>query len=193
MVLPSTPERSKAALLAFSGDVYRKLDSGSLSPADLRWAQDHLRILSGLYGLLRPLDLIQPYRLEMGTRLPNPRGKSLYAFWGDRLADALNAEHAARPAAAVLNLASIEYIKAVPVERLEMPMVTASFQEWRDGKLKTIAFSAKRARGLMARFVIEGRIERPEQLHEFAVEGYSFQPQLSTADRLLFARQRPAA
>ncbi len=184
---------SKAALLAFQGDVYRKLDAASLSRSDLLWAQDHLRILSGLYGLLRPLDLMQPYRLEMGTRLATERGSNLYSFWGSRLADALNAAHKKQPVAAVLNLASNEYIKAVPVERLAMPMVTAQFQEWRDGKLKTIAFSAKKARGLMARFVVENRIQKPEKLKRFALAGYSFQPELSSKAQMLFARQRPAA
>ena len=184
---------SKAALLAFRGDVYRKLDATTLSRPDLLWAQDHLRILSGFYGLLRPLDLMQPYRLEMGTRLATDRGSNLYTFWGSRLADKLNAEHKKRPVAAVLNLASNEYIKAVPVERLAMPMITAQFQEWRDGKLKTIAFSAKKARGLMARFVVENRIEKPAELKRFAVEGYSFQPKRSSESQLVFARQRPAA
>ena len=184
---------SKAALLAFRGDVYRKLDATTLSRPDLLWAQDHLRILSGLYGLLRPLDLMQPYRLEMGTRLTTERGSNLYSFWGSRLADKLNAEHKKRPLAAVLNLASNEYIKAVPVERLAMPMITAQFQEWRDGKLKTIAFSAKKARGLMARFMVENRIERPDKLKRFAVEGYSFQPERSSDDRFSFTRERPAA
>ena len=187
-----TLENSNSALLAFRGDVYRKLDAATLSRPDLLWAQDHLRILSGLYGLLRPLDLMQPYRLEMGTRLSTTRGKNLYSFWGHRLADALNGEHEKRPMAALLNLASNEYIKAVPVERLAMPMITAQFQEWRDGKLRTIAFSAKKARGLMARFLVENRIERPEQLQGFADEGYSFQPELSNDGRMLFARERPA-
>ena len=153
---------------------------------------NHLRILSGFYGLLRPLDLMQPYRLEMGTRLSTERGRDLYTFWGSRLADALNAEHKKRPVSAVLNLASNEYIKAVPRERLAMPMITANFQEWRDGKLKTIAFSAKKARGLMARYVVENRIEKPEKLKRFAVEGYSFQPALSTDEVYLFAREKPA-
>ncbi len=184
---------SKAALLAFRGDVYRKLDATTLSRPDLLWAQDHLRILSGFYGLLRPLDLMQPYRLEMGTRLTTERGSTLYSFWGGRLADKLNAEHKKRPVAAVLNLASNEYIKAVPTERLAMPMITAQFQEWRDGKLKTIAFSAKKARGLMARFVVENRIEKPERLEQFAAEGYSYQPKLSSDSQMLFARRRPAA
>jgi cytoplasmic iron level regulating protein YaaA (DUF328/UPF0246 family) len=192
MSLPFTRENSKAALLAFQGDVYRRLDAASLTPDDLLWAQDHLRILSGLYGLLRPLDLIQPYRLEMGTRLVTQRGETLYAFWGHRLAEALSAEHAQRPVAAVLNLASNEYAKAVPPERLEPPMISAEFQEWRDGKLKTISFSAKKARGMMARFAVRQRIEEPAGLKEFAEEGYSYQPELSTDDRLLFARERPA-
>ena len=184
---------SKAAVLAFQGDVYRKLDAASLSRPDLLWAQDHIRILSGFYGLLRPLDLMQPYRLEMGTRLATERGGTLYSFWGSRLADAINAEHKKRPVSAVLNLASNEYIKAVPRDRLAVPMITADFQEWRDGKLKTISFSAKKARGLMARYVVENRIEKPEGLKGFAVDGYSFQPKLSTDERLLFAREKPAA
>jgi cytoplasmic iron level regulating protein YaaA (DUF328/UPF0246 family) len=184
---------SKAALLAFRGDVYRKLDADTLSRPDLLWAQDHLRILSGFYGLLRPLDLMQPYRLEMGTRLATERGSDLYSFWGSRLADRLNAEHKKRPVAAVLNLASNEYIKAVPVARLAMPMIRANFQEWRDGKLKTIAFSAKKARGLMARFVVENRIETPEKLRRFAQDGYEFQPELSNDEELFFTRPQPTA
>ena len=184
---------SKPALLAFQGDVYRKLDAASLSRPDLLWAQEHLRILSGLYGLLRPLDLMQPYRLEMGTRLATERGGNLYSFWGSRLAEALNAEHKKRPVAAVLNLASNEYSKAVPAERLAMPMITVDFQEWRGGKLKTISFSAKKARGMMARFMVEKKIDKPARLKRFAAEGYSFQPELSTDRRLLFARQQPAA
>ncbi len=193
MRLPFTRKNSKAALLAFKGDVYRGLDAASLSEEDLDWAQDHLRILSGLYGLLRPLDLIQPYRLEMGTKLANPRGKTLYAFWGDRLARALNAEHAKRPVPAVLNLASNEYAKAVPPERLEMPLVSPAFQWERDGKLRTIALHAKKARGLMARFVVRNRVEDPEGLRAFTDEGYKYNPRLSTPDRPLFARKRRAA
>ena len=141
--------------MAFQGDVFKRLDAASLSKSDRDWAQDHLRILSGLYGLLRPLDLIQPYRLEMGTRLSNPRGKNLYQFWGSRLVDSLNAEHAERPTAAVLNLASNEYLKAVPIKELTPPLLTAVFQEIRDGQPKTIAFLAKKARGMMARFVVQ--------------------------------------
>lgn len=185
MRVTPTKESSKACLLAFQGDVYKRLDAASLPAADLEWAQDHVRILSGLYGLLRPLDRIQPYRLEMGTRLDTERGENLYQFWGDRLAESLNEESAGSP---VLNLASNEYIKAVPESRLEAPMVTAVFQEQRDGKPKTIAFLAKKARGLMTRYVIDNRIDDPEDLRNFADEGYTFEPQLSTADRLVFLR-----
>jgi cytoplasmic iron level regulating protein YaaA (DUF328/UPF0246 family) len=190
MSLPFTPDNAKPCVLAFTGDVYKKLDAASLSLPDLRYAQDHLRILSGFYGLLRPLDLIQPYRLEMGTRLANTRGKSLYDFWGNRLVDAINAEHAERPLAAVLNLASNEYFKAVPAKRLDPPLVTAVFQEIRDGQPKTIAFLAKKARGLMTRFVIRNRVDDPEGLKEFGEEGYGYRSDLSTGDRLVFTRER---
>ncbi|MCH7825022.1 MAG: peroxide stress protein YaaA [Acidobacteria bacterium] len=190
MTLPFTADNSKPCLLAFRGDVYRGLDAASLSKRDLKWAQNRLRILSGLYGILRPLDLMQPYRLEMGTRLSNPRGKNLYDFWGDRLVESLNAEHAERPVKAVLNLASNEYFKAVPEKQLDAPLVTALFQEIRDGKPKTISFSAKRARGLMARFIVRNRIDAPEGLKEFAEEGYGFRPELSREDRLLFVREQ---
>jgi cytoplasmic iron level regulating protein YaaA (DUF328/UPF0246 family) len=188
MKFPLTPENSKQCMLAFQGDVYKRLDAGSLSRSDLEWSQDHLRIISGLFGLLRPLDRIPPYRLEMGTRLDTSRGTNLYEFWGDRLVESINAEHAERPVTAVLNLASNEYIKAVPVKLLDPPMVTAVFQESRDGQLKTIAFNAKKARGLMARFVVQNRIEEPEELKGFAEEGYGFRPDLSTDDRFVFTR-----
>ncbi len=188
MQWPFTPESARPSILAFQGDVFKSLDAASLAGDDLAWAQDHVRILSGLYGLLRPLDLIQPYRLEMGTRLSNPRGRNLYEFWGDRLAESLNAEHAERPVAAILNLASNEYMKAVPSKRLEPPVVTAVFQEVRDGEPKTIAFLAKIARGLMARFVIEQRVEEPSGLREFSQEGYGFRPDLSSDLKLVFTR-----
>jgi len=188
--VPLAPENAKPCVLAFQGDVYKGLNAATLSESDLEWAQSRLRILSGLYGVLRPLDLIQPYRLEMGTRLDNPRGPDLYAFWGDRLAEALNAEHEKRPVEAVLNLASQEYFKAVPVDRLRPSLVTAEFRELRDGEPKMISFYAKRARGLLARFVIDERVESPEGLKEFDEEGYSFRPELSGPDRLLFMRDQ---
>ena len=190
MNLPFTPENSKPCLLAFGGDVYRGLDAGSLSKEDLQWAQGRLRILSGLYGLLRPLDLIQPYRLEMGTRLDTQRGGSLYDFWGSRITDALNTEHAERPVGAVLNLASNEYFKSVQSDRLRAPLITALFQEIRDGRPRTISFSAKRARGLMARFMVLERIETPDGLKDFAQEGYTYRSELSQEDRLLFVREQ---
>ena len=146
--------------------------------------------LRKLMKISLPLDLMQPYRLEMGAALPNPRGKNLYEFWGSRLVDSLNAEHKKRPVKAVLNLASNEYFKAVPTKQLDPPLVTALFQELREGKLKTIAFSAKRARGLMARYIVKNRVDAPEGLKDFYEEGYSFRPDLSEDDRLLFVRDQ---
>lgn len=188
MSLPFTSDNSKPSVLAFQGDVYKGLDAGSLSKQDLGWAQDHLRILSGFYGVLRPLDLMQPYRLEMGTRLGNTRGKNLYQFWGNRLADALNAEVADHPSPAILNLASNEYFKAVPKKRLDSRLIQADFKEIRDGKPRVISFFAKRARGLMARFLVQERIDDPEGLKDFAEEGYGFNSDLSSDDRLVFTR-----
>lgn len=189
MSLPLTPENAKPCVLAFQGDVYKGLDVASLESGDLSWAQDRLRILSGLYGLLRPLDLIQPYRLEMGTKLSNARGKNLYEFWGDRLASALNDEES-DPEAPVLNLASQEYAKAVPPKSLARPLIAADFKEERNGELKTIGLVAKRARGLMARYVIRNRIEDIEGLQDFDDEGYGYRPELSSADRLVFSRAK---
>ena len=183
-----TPENSKASILAFQGDVYKGLEAGTLSEDDLLWAQDHLRILSGFYGTLRPLDLMQPYRLEMGTRISNTRGKNLYDFWGNRLADALNDELADDSDGTILNLASNEYFRAVPKKRLQPRLITAEFQEIRDGKPRTISFFAKRARGLMARFQVQNRIDAPEGLKDFAEEGYGYRPDLSSDDRLIFTR-----
>ena len=190
MSLPFTRENSKPCVLAFRGDVYRGLDAASLSKDNLQWAQSRLRILSGLYGLLRPLDLIQPYRLEMGTRLDTKRGRNLYEFWGSQITDALNAEYAKRPASAVLNLASNEYFKCVQADRLRAPLITALFQEIRGGKPRTISFFAKRARGLMARFIVLERIETPEGLKDFTEEGYTYRSELSQENRLLFVRKQ---
>lgn len=188
MKLPFTEKNSKPCLLAFTGDVYKRLDASSLSKKDLTWAQNRLRILSGFYGLLRPLDLIQPYRLEMGSRLENARGKNLYEFWGNRLADQLNAEHESRRHAAVLNLASNEYAKAVPREKVKPRWVDAVFQEIRDGEPKTIGIYAKKARGLMARYVIQNRIDQPQGLEEFSEGGYEFRADLSADGRMVFTR-----
>lgn len=188
-----SPANAKQALLAFDGDVYAGLDAPSLSEDELAWAQDHLRILSGLYGVLRPLDLMQPYRLEMGTRLANPRGKNLYAFWGERITEALNAllarEDAAGREPVLLNLASDEYFKSVKPKKLDGRLVSAAFEDWRGGRYKIISFYAKRARGLMSRFVIRNRIDAVEGLKAFDAEGYAFAPEASEADRLVFRRR----
>lgn len=190
MEIPFTSDNSKPAVLAFQGDAYRGLDAGTLDKRDLKWSQRRLRILSGFYGILRPLDLIQPYRLEMGTRLANPRGKNLYEFWGSRITDALNAEHAERPVKAVLNLASNEYFKSVKTADLAPPLVTALFKENREGQLRTISFSAKRARGLMVRFIIRNRIDAPAGIRDFHEEGYTYRPDLSDDATMLFVRDQ---
>jgi len=181
------------AALVFDGAVYRGLDARTLPPAALTWAQDRLGILSGLYGLLRPLDLIQPYRLEMGTRLANPRGADLYAFWGGTIAEQIDATVAGHTDPTVVNLASAEYFKAVGVKRLRAPLVTCIFEEWRESPAdgRVLAVYAKRARGLMARHLIEGRVERVEGLKEFTTEGYRYHPDRSTDDRWVFARKQP--
>lgn len=190
---PFAPANAKQAVLAFNGDVYEGLDAVSLSAADLDWAQDHLRILSGLYGLLRPLDLMQPYRLEMGTRLANARGANLYAFWGERITSELNrlldARREAGGEAVLLNLASAEYFKSVKPKLLRARLVEAVFEDWKDGRYRIISFYAKRARGLLARHVIRERIERVDGLTAFDAEGYAFAADASTPDRLVFRRR----
>ena len=180
---------SKQAVLAFNGDVYEGLDANSLGPDDLDWAQDHLRILSGLYGLLRPLDWMQPYRLEMGTKLANPRGKDLYAWWGDTLAQHLNQELTQQGDDVIVNLASQEYFKAVKRKALKARMVECVFEDWKAGQWKVISFHAKRARGLMARHAIVRRARTPEDLLSFSAEGYAHDVQASEADRLVFRRR----
>jgi cytoplasmic iron level regulating protein YaaA (DUF328/UPF0246 family) len=180
---------SKQAVLAFNGDVYEGLNANTLSQADLDWAQEHLGILSGLYGVLRPLDWMQPYRLEMGTRLPNPRGKDLYAFWGDTLAEHLNQRLAAQGDDVVLNLASQEYFKSVKRKALRARVVECVFEDWKAGKWKIISFHAKRARGLMARHAIVQRARTPAQLLDFDAEGYAHDAAASEPDRLVFRRR----
>jgi len=191
---PFAPDNAKQALLAFNGDVYEGLDAKSLTDADLTWAQDHLRILSGLYGVLRPLDLMQAYRLEMGTRLANPRGKNLYEFWGERITDELNRllaceQDAGRPPV-VLNLASDEYFKSVKPKKLKGRIVSPVFEDWKGGRYKIISFYAKRARGLMSRYVITNRIDEVEALRGFDAEGYAFAADASDADTLVFRRRQ---
>lgn len=184
-----TKKNSKQAILAFNGDVYEGLDAPSLKPRQLEYAQSHIRILSGLYGVLRPLDLMQPYRLEMGTKLANPRGKDLYAFWGELVTDRLNEVLADQKSKVLMNLASEEYFKVVKPKRLKVPVISPVFEDWKNGKYKVISFYAKRARGLMARYAAVNGINKAEDLKEFDWEGYAFDKKASTEDSWLFRRR----
>ncbi|SDV49983.1 peroxide stress protein YaaA [Chitinasiproducens palmae] len=183
---------ARAAVYAFNGDVYEGLAAQTMRKADLDYAQKHLRILSGLYGVLRPLDLMQPYRLEMGTRLDNERGRDLYAFWGERIAQALNAAAQAQrgKSRVLVNLASQEYFKSVVRKALDMDVVTPVFEDFKGGRYKIISFYAKRARGLMARYAIDHRIERAEQLQQFDVDGYRYDAEASSATDWVFRRKQ---
>lgn len=185
----ATVKNARQAVLAFDGDVYGGLDARSLGADDLAWAQEHLCILSGLYGVLRPLDLMQPYRLEMGTRLANPQGKDLYDFWGTQISDYLNKRLRADVSPVVVNLASQEYFKSVDRRALKAPVVDCVFEDYKGGQYKIISFHAKRARGLMARFAIERRLVQPEQLRDFDTEGYAFDAARSEPQRYLFRRR----
>jgi hypothetical protein len=184
-----TAKNAKQAVLAFNGDVYDGLDAKTLDADDLTWAQDHLCILSGLYGVLRPLDYMQPYRLEMGTKLPNPGGKDLYQFWGTQITDYLNTRLQRDTTPVIVNLASQEYFKAVDTKALKARVVDCVFEDFKDGKYKIISFYAKRARGLMARFAATRRINLPEQLKGFDLDGYAFDNSASKPERLVFRRQ----
>ncbi|KQP17636.1 peroxide stress protein YaaA [Pseudorhodoferax sp. Leaf267] len=184
-----TARNSRQAALAFDGDVYGGLDARSLPLDDLRWAQRHLRILSGLYGVLRPLDRMQPYRLEMGTALANAQGANLYQFWGSRIAEYLNGELAGSKTPVVVNLASQEYFKSVDRQALRARVVECQFEDYKNGQYKIISFFAKRARGLMARYAIEHRIKTPAGLKGFNVDGYAFDAKASAPDRLVFRRR----
>jgi uncharacterized protein len=187
--LPFSPHNAKPALFAFNGDVYDGLAAATLAKPALRFAQGHLRILSGLYGLLRPLDLIQPYRLEMGTPLASERGADLYDFWGERIVTALNAALREARARVLVNLASQEYFKAVPVKALTVPVITPVFEDWSGGRFKVLSFFAKRARGRMARLALEKRLKTAEGLKEFSDEGYAFVTEASTPTRWVFRRR----
>lgn len=186
-----TPENAKQALLAFKGDVYTGLQAETLSEDQLDYAQKHLRMLSGLYGLLRPLDLMQPYRLEMGTRLANARGKDLYAFWGTRISEWLNEALADQGDDLLLNLASTEYFSAVKRSALNARIIDIEFRDLKNGQYKIISFYAKKARGMMSRFVIEERIDSPEALRAFDVQGYRYNAELSSSSKLVFLRDSP--
>ena len=182
-------ENSHNAVFTFIGDVYRGLDASSFSDEELLEAQDHIRILSGLYGLLRPLDLIQPYRLEMGTSLPVRRKKNLYDFWGDDLANLLNEDALKSNSQYILNLASDEYWKAVNEKKLTLPVIKANFKEWRNGQYKFLSFNAKKARGLMAQYVVKNKIVDIEGLKGFNLEDYHYNEDLSTEKSLIFTRE----
>ncbi len=186
---PFTPQNAKQAALAFSGDVYQGLDAASLSAEELGWAQDHVRILSGFYGLLRPLDLIQPYRLEMGRALKTCAGDNLYAFWGDKLTRLAASAASKSGEPTLINLASAEYFAALQPEKLKGSVITPGFREIRDGKPRFLSFFAKKARGMMARYIIQNRISRPEDLKSFDLEGYRYDKSLSDGDQWIFTRK----
>ena len=179
---------ARAAILAFKGDVYQGLDAQSMSKRDFTWAQKRLRVLSGLHGLLRPLDRIHPYRLEMGTKLDNPKGKDLYEFWGGKITDALNQGLAEQRSKVLINLASNEYYKVVQPDQIEGRVLTINFKEWRRDAYRFVSFSAKKARGLMARYMIDQRAETADALQAFDAEGYAFNEGLSSEDEWIFTR-----
>ena len=184
-----TADNARPAVLAFNGDVYEGLNAATLKPKDLQWAQDHVAILSGLYGVLRPLDLMQPYRLEMGTSLKHGKSANLYQFWGSQIADYLNGQLAAHKDPVIVNLASQEYFKAVDRKVLQARVVECVFQDFKNGQYKIISFFAKRARGLMARYAIEHKAKTVEHLKAFNLEGYAFAAEVSQSDTLVFRRQ----
>lgn len=183
-----TPENSKPAVLAFKGDVYLGLEANSFSQEEMTFAQEHLRILSGLYGLLRPLDLMQPYRLEMGTTLKTTRGKNLYQFWKSRITDLLNEDLEQHENKVIINLASKEYFKSIQSKKLNGQLININFKEEQNGELKFISFNAKKARGFMSKFMIQHRIDRQEDLKGFDTEGYYFSQENSTETDWLFIR-----
>lgn len=185
---PFDLKNAKQAVLAFKGDVYVGLAAETYTQADFDYAQQHLRILSGLYGLLRPLDLIQPYRLEMGTRMENTRGKNLYQFWDDRITNTLNDLMENHEEKVLVNLASNEYFKAVKSKQLNVPVITPVFKDFKNGKYKVISFLAKKARGWMTSYIIKNRLEQVEDIKGFDVEGYTYNKELSSEQEWVFTR-----
>ncbi len=185
---PFTEKNARPALMAFKGDVYTGLAAEELNKNDLKFAQKHLRLLSGLYGLLRPLDLMQPYRLEMGTKLKNPKGKDLYEFWGDTPVTAINEQLKSLKSKELVNLASNEYFKAVDTKLFEGEIITPVFKDFKSGRYKVISFFAKKARGMMVRYAIDNRITKAEDLKGFDVAGYAFNPEMSSAKEWVFTR-----
>lgn len=186
--LPFTPENAKQAVLAFDGDVYDGLGANDFSEDDFDFAQAHLRILSGLYGVLKPLDLMQPYRLEMGTVLENPNGSNLYKFWGDKISKTLNKAAADTDNKVIVNLASNEYWSSVDLKKLKVPHLEIQFKEKKDELYKVISFNAKKARGMMLRYAIKNRLEQPEQLKSFNLDNYNLNESLSDDKVWVFTR-----
>ena len=186
-----TQDNARQAILAFKGDVYTGLDAATLSEADFTYAQQHLRILSGLYGVLRPLDLMQAYRLEMGTKLDNPKGKNLYEFWGEHITDSLNQCLAEQGSEVLLNLASNEYFKAVKPKLLKAYLVNVDFKDLKNDHYKIISFYAKKARGMMARYVIQHQVSTVNALKDFNEQGYYYSAEHSKPDHLVFLRDHP--
>lgn len=184
---PFNAENAKQAALAFNGDVYTGLDASTLDEAGFNFAQKHLRILSGLYGVLKPLDYIQPYRLEMGTKLANVKGSNLYDFWGDQLKESLEAEPELADKV-LINLASNEYFKAVKAKELNARIITPVFKDAKNGQYKIISFYAKKARGLMSRYIIDHQITQPEQMKAFDTDGYYFSETQSSTNEWVFLR-----
>ena len=189
---PFDEQNAKQALLAFKGDVYQGFDCENWKAADFKFAQSHLRMLSGLYGILRPLDLMQPYRLEMGTKLKTKRGSNLYDFWGGQLTDSLNAALVESKSKALVNLASKEYFSSVQLTSINQPIVTPVFKDCKNGKYKIISFFAKKARGMMANFMIRNRIKDPKGLEAFDTAGYYFDPEQSDERTKMFLREEQA-
>ena len=188
---PFTTTNARQAIFAFKGDVYGGVDVDSFNAADLNYAQNHLRILSGLYGCLRPLDLIQPYRLEMKTRLENPRGSNLYQFWGEQITDTLNIELKKQKDPVLINLASNEYFKSVKPKLLDGRLLNIAFKETKNGKTRVVAIFAKRARGLMTNFIIKNRIEKANDLKKFKASDYQYSRELSDDKQWTFERPQP--
>lgn len=186
---PFDKTNAKQAVLAFNGDVYSGLNANDFSETELQFTQQHLRILSGLYGVLKPLDLMQPYRLEMGTKLANGRGKDLYAFWGDVVTDDLNRTLSDQAEPVLINLASNEYFKSVKPKNLQGRIITPVFKDWKNGQYKIISFYAKKARGLMCRYAIKNQITDVEQLKQFDLAGYQYDELLSQGDSWVFTRK----
>lgn len=185
---PFTPDNAKQAVLAFKGDVYTGLDAESLSDKQFKFAQRHLRILSGLYGLLRPLDLMQAYRLEMGTKFEHNAGKDLYAFWGNQITEKLNEEISVQKDDILVNLASNEYFRSVKPKLLKGQVITPVFKDWKNGQYKIISFYAKKARGLMCRYAIDNNITQVEKLKGFDYEGYAYNESMSSGSEWVFIR-----